>query len=258
MSYKSPIDIIDNGIQMVREQLNNQVEETILKAVASVGINVDKYELIKALHYDRNQYQKGYEDACSKFKWIPFELDDEGILLCPLPDDEEEILVSDGVSVWLDAFMNDDECYLDCSNRELIGLAWMPLPEPYRTKNKNIEFNFSYKGKNHRIVVSYAYGGNDGYYWDKQYFVIIDNKPYIFLVIGSWSGWVETSNSLKQVDFDYLKNRKKENTSDCYNAVSVSDFKNDRETFEKLYKFMLDNDAKEVLEDDDNLKVIER
>lgn len=137
-------------------------------------------------------------------------------------------------------------------------VAWMPLPEPYRTKNKNIEFNFSYKGENHHIVVSYAYGSNDGYYWDKQYFIIIDNKPYIFLVIGSWSGFVEKNNSLKQVDFDYLKDRKKENTSNFYNNVSVSDFKNDRETFEKLYKFMLDNDAKEVLEDDDNLKVIER
>lgn len=137
-------------------------------------------------------------------------------------------------------------------------IAWMPLPEPYRTKNKNIEFNFSYKWENHHIVVSYAYGSNDGYYWDKQYFIIIDNKPYIFLVIGSWSGFVEKNNSLKQVDFDYLKDRKKENTSNFYNDVSVSDFKNDRETFEKLYKFMLDNDAKEVLEDDDNLKVIER
>lgn len=124
--------------------------------------------------------------------------------------------------------------------------------------NENIEFNFSYKGKNHHIVVTYAYGSDDGYYWDKQYFIIIDNKPYIFLVIGSYSGFIETNNSLKQVDFDYLKDRKKENTSDCYNDVSVSDFKNDREVFEKLYKFMLDNDAKEVLEDDDNLKVIER
>lgn len=55
-----------------------------------------------------------------------------------------------------------------------------------------------------------------------------------------------------------MKDRKKENTSNDYNGVSVSDFKNDIETFEKLYKFMLDNDAKEVLEDDDNLKVIER
>lgn len=48
-----------------------------------------------------------------------------------------------------------------------------------------------YKDKNHHIIVSYAYGSDDGYYWDKQYFLIIDNKPYIFLVIGSYSGWIE-------------------------------------------------------------------
>ena len=137
MSYKSPIDIVNNGMQMVREQLNNQEEEIILKAVARVGINVDKDELIKALHYDRNQYKKGYEDACSKFKWIPFELD-EGILSCPLPDNEEEILVSDGTDVWLDTFMSDYGCYLDNSNSELIGLAWMPLPSPYKRKEDEI------------------------------------------------------------------------------------------------------------------------
>ena len=34
-----------------------------MKAVRKVGVNVDKYELIKALQYDRNQYTKGYEDG---------------------------------------------------------------------------------------------------------------------------------------------------------------------------------------------------
>lgn len=123
--------------------------------------------------------------------------------------------------------------------------------------NKHIEFDMLHKGKNHHIIVSYAYGSDDGYYWDKQYFLIIDNKPYIFLVIGSYSGWIERNNSLKQVDFDYLKNRKKENTSNLYNDISISDFNDDIYIFEELYKFMLDNNAKEVLEDDNGSKVIE-
>lgn len=117
--------------------------------------------------------------------------------------------------------------------------------------NENIGFDMSYKGKNHHIVVSNAYGSDDVYYWDKQYFLIIDNKPYIFLVVGSYSGWIPNENSLKQVDFDYLKKRKKENTSNRYNDVSIYDFNNDRGIFETLYKFMLDNDAKEVIENDD-------
>lgn len=69
-------------------------------------------------------------------EWIRFELDEDGILVSPIPDDEQEILISDGDSVWFDTFINDlGECYLD-SNVELIGLAWMPLPVPYGGEQK--------------------------------------------------------------------------------------------------------------------------
>lgn len=55
MNYQSPIEIIQT-------QLQSQIEGEIYKAVMNVGVNVDKEELIKALSYDRNQYQKGYAD----------------------------------------------------------------------------------------------------------------------------------------------------------------------------------------------------
>lgn len=76
-------------------------------------------------------------------RWIPFterELTAEEqeehpdwcyIMECPLPDDGQEVLISDGKWVWQDAFHIDDGCYLD-SDRELEGCAWMPLPEPYK------------------------------------------------------------------------------------------------------------------------------
>lgn len=54
--YKSPIDIIYG-------QMEKQMEGDILRAVQSYGINVDKVELIRALQYDRAQYEKGYADA---------------------------------------------------------------------------------------------------------------------------------------------------------------------------------------------------
>lgn len=38
-------------------------EKMVMKAIRKVGVNVDKGELIKALQYDRNQYEKGYEDG---------------------------------------------------------------------------------------------------------------------------------------------------------------------------------------------------
>ena len=40
-----------------------QMEGEIMKAVQRVGIDVDKDELIRALQYDRGQYQKGYMDG---------------------------------------------------------------------------------------------------------------------------------------------------------------------------------------------------
>lgn len=68
--------------------------------------------------------------------WMPFEFekDEKGreVFSCPLPDDGEEILVSDGRFVWIDTFMGGEECmwYLD-NSEELEVLTWMPLPEPY-------------------------------------------------------------------------------------------------------------------------------
>ena len=54
--YKSPIDIIYG-------QMETQIEGDILRAVQRYGINVDKDELIRALQYDRDQYEKGYSNG---------------------------------------------------------------------------------------------------------------------------------------------------------------------------------------------------
>lgn len=59
MSYQSPIDVITG-------QMNILYENGICKAVQNVGVNVDKNELLKALQYDRGQYQKGYMDRDSE------------------------------------------------------------------------------------------------------------------------------------------------------------------------------------------------
>ena len=79
----------------------------------------------------------------TKPDWKPFEfreLDEDekeehpswDYIMVNSPYDEQEILVSDGKSVWEDCFFNDGtQCYLD-SNRDMEGLAWMPMPKPYR------------------------------------------------------------------------------------------------------------------------------
>lgn len=59
MNYQSPIEVFQT-------QMQSQIVGEIYKAVMKVGVNVDKDELLKALQYDRNQYQKGYKDRDSE------------------------------------------------------------------------------------------------------------------------------------------------------------------------------------------------
>ena len=54
--YKSPIEIIT-------EQVKTNYDNAIYSAVQNVGINVDREELLKALEYDRGQFDKGWEEG---------------------------------------------------------------------------------------------------------------------------------------------------------------------------------------------------
>lgn len=58
--YKSPIEVLSQSLKL-------EIEKGVYKAVENYGINVDKDELVKALQYDRNQYNKGYADGYSEF-----------------------------------------------------------------------------------------------------------------------------------------------------------------------------------------------
>ena len=66
-------------------------ENAVFKAVRKVGINVDKEELLKALIYDRGQYDKGYEDAMNEVKHpqpLKFEDLKEGMWIYDAPYEE--------------------------------------------------------------------------------------------------------------------------------------------------------------------------
>ncbi len=54
--YESPINVYFSEVEM-------QFDSAVLRAVQRVGIDVDKNELVKALAYDRNQYDRGYLDG---------------------------------------------------------------------------------------------------------------------------------------------------------------------------------------------------
>ena len=54
--YESPVNVVYN-------QMRTEVDNHIFKAIVNVGVDVNKEELIKALQYDRGQYDKGYKDG---------------------------------------------------------------------------------------------------------------------------------------------------------------------------------------------------
>lgn len=63
--WESPINVMEIQEPII-EQLNNEREEMVLKQIWKIGVDVNKEELIKALQYDRNQYEKGYKDGYAK------------------------------------------------------------------------------------------------------------------------------------------------------------------------------------------------
>jgi isocitrate lyase len=73
--YKSPIELIElfeldpihSMVEKAIKDVQKQQEEHIVQVIKQCGVNVDKDELIKALQYDRDQYNKGYKDGVREF-----------------------------------------------------------------------------------------------------------------------------------------------------------------------------------------------
>ena len=62
--YESPIKIIESTIDSFSKAIIKQRDDAIFAEIqSSFGVDVDKEELLRALQYDRNQYEKGYADG---------------------------------------------------------------------------------------------------------------------------------------------------------------------------------------------------
>lgn len=59
----SDADMYQGPIRLIYSETQRQVENLVLTAVQKVGVAVDKNELLRALAYDRGQYEKGRADA---------------------------------------------------------------------------------------------------------------------------------------------------------------------------------------------------
>lgn len=61
--YNPPIELL---LGEIKTQVLEKCEEAVYEAVVHYGVSVDREELLKALAYDRQQYEKGYRDAMAE------------------------------------------------------------------------------------------------------------------------------------------------------------------------------------------------
>ena len=59
-TWESPIQMITDDII---KDITKKQDEWLMESVHRIGFNIDKDELVKALNYDRDQYEKGYADG---------------------------------------------------------------------------------------------------------------------------------------------------------------------------------------------------
>ena len=145
MSCESPITVFQEQMQM---QIAKDVEGEILRAVHKVGVTVDKVELLKALKYDRDQYEKGYKDGLNVNKWIPVSErlpETDGQYLCQVG--YIRTVCFEVLRFSNDLYSVDEYDFEKCKGKNACGfyeydsewghfavdvVAWMPLPEPYK------------------------------------------------------------------------------------------------------------------------------
>lgn len=111
---------------------------------------VNRYKLVTARDFLEmiEQLQEDLEQDEKENGWIPVKYhqisekeraeesisnDIQCMLDCKMPDDGQEILVTNGETTWRDtSFIDCDGYYLD-SNYDWIEItAWQPLPKPYK------------------------------------------------------------------------------------------------------------------------------
>lgn len=60
--YESPIDITEDFYNKIAREVGEDFDNKLYLAIKHV-VNIDKDELLKALAYDRNQYDVGYKNG---------------------------------------------------------------------------------------------------------------------------------------------------------------------------------------------------
>lgn len=119
--YESPIT------QYIGQMQAKMESELLYKVEQAVGYYIDKDELIKALSYDREQYEKGYNEGLIADKWISIK--------DRLPESGQNVLIFypkwDGDEIQV-AKLDEDRLMFDICGEFNIGVGvvthWQPLP----------------------------------------------------------------------------------------------------------------------------------
>jgi hypothetical protein len=123
VNYESPLELIFSQIEEVAKERARALDNMVWDSVMKCGVNVDKEELIKALAYDRGQYEKGYlagrwdRDAeivrCRVCKHRPTDPENKGLgQSLVFPDDVCPCQIGDNWYSWMpkdDWFCGDGE-----------------------------------------------------------------------------------------------------------------------------------------------------
>ena len=136
--YNSPIKTSLTYRELVKE-VNKDTDEQIYKAVVACGVDVDRDELLRALAYDRGQYDEGFAAGyrAATPRWIPVEerLPEEGSFV--LGAQYDRIAPEDGYEVEYFLYGSKNVyngslwySWSDNGGEDMVVTHWMPLPEP--------------------------------------------------------------------------------------------------------------------------------
>ena len=92
----------------IANQIIKQEEDKIVYEVRqAIGYNIDKQELVKALQYDRGQYQKGYADAMAVIDDIKAEIEQNSYPIVHGINNHEKGMTLYGILQIIDKYMKE-------------------------------------------------------------------------------------------------------------------------------------------------------
>lgn len=125
----------------VRNRLEQYKAELERQSQYKAGLPGSALDIVNTLLNDLEQDEKENGWTPVKYHQISekeraeecISKDIQYMLDCKMPDDEQEILITNGKTTWQDTcYIDSDGYYLD-SNYDWIDItAWRPLPEPYK------------------------------------------------------------------------------------------------------------------------------